>query len=195
MIPPARRIIVLDDEQDHLNRLSEGIRQFNIPFLPLYFTGEKTDVPACPNVRVIFADLHLVGGIASDHKKDFSVIGNLIEDTIKPTGPYLILLWTRYPDQAPALRAFLERLQGVTKPVDVLPISKIDHLDGNGDVKSEATLVSTIDSLAKGWLRPEGVFSLQGAWKSLDDREVDEVIEEIYAARRRDTGRLVELED
>lgn len=195
MMSQAPRVVVLDDEKNHLDRLSEEIRQFNIPFLPLHFTGQKADIPACPNVRVIFADLHLVGGIASDHMKDFSVVGSLIEDAIKPTGPYLILLWTRYPDQAPALKTFLERLQGVTKPVDVLPLSKNKHLDRDDSVKSEAALIGAIESLASGWLSSEGALGLQGAWKPLEDQEVDEMIEEIYAARRRDAGRVVEFED
>jgi hypothetical protein len=43
--------------------------------------------------------------------------------------------------------------------------------------------------------RPKGALAILGAWSELEDREVDALIEEIYAARRSDTGRPVELED
>ena len=41
----------------------------------------------------------------------------------------------------------------------------------------------------------EGALGLRGGWGPIDDHEVDALIETIYAARRRDTGRPVELED
>ena len=107
-----------------------------------------------------------------------------------------MVLWTMYPDQAPALGTFLlDRLQGVTKPVNILPLAKADHLDGNGNIRNEAGLVRTIDDLAAGWARPHDILALAGAWGEIDDQEVDAMVEEIYAARRRDTGRPVELED
>lgn len=191
----TQRIVVIDDERDHLDSLVEEVKGFGIPCLPIHFTGEPAEVSECPGVRVIFADLHLIAGVVSDHKKDFSVIGSLLEDRIKPTGPYLLLLWTQYPEQAADLETFLERLQGVAKPVSVLALSKNDFLDGKGGVKSEAELIDAIDSLASGWLDTEGAVGLQGGWGSLDDQEVDDMIEEIYAARRRDKGRTVELDD
>lgn len=189
------RIIVIDDEKHHLESLTKELDRLETLYLPIHFTGEQVDIPACPNVRLIFADLHLVGGIVSDYKRDFTVIGSLIEDVIRPSGPYLMLLWTRYPDQASTLRAFLERLQGVAKPVDILPLPKLDHLNCNGDIKNEAALVRAIDALAKGWFRSKGVLSLQGSWDSLDDQEVDTLIKEIYTTRQSDTGRIVEFED
>ncbi len=45
-----------------------------------------------------------------------------------------------------------------------------------------------VDRLAEGWARPRGALALAGAWQGIDDREVDVMIDEIYAARRRDTG-------
>ena len=73
------------------------------------------------------------------------MLGGLLETTIKPVGPYLIVLWTRYSDQAPALREFLEdRLQDVEKPFDVLPLAKADHLDDAGGIRNEDALMDAI---------------------------------------------------
>ena len=41
---------------------------------------------------------------------------------------------------------------------------------------------------------PDGALALVVAWGELEDEEIDKLIEEIYAARRRDTGRSIELD-
>ena len=51
------------------------------------------------------------------------------------------------------------------------------------------------DTLSGARPGSQGALALLGAWSELEDREVDALIEEIYAARRSDTGRPVELED
>ena len=41
--------------------------------------------------------------------------------------------------------------------------------------------------------RPLGALALVGAWGEADEKDVDAVLEEIYAERERDTGRTVDL--
>ena len=150
MFPPPR-VIVIDDERAHLNGLVDGLNRRGVASLPVLFE-EGTQIPPCPDVRVIFADLHLgPGGLSSSHKPDFSTINSLLENDLRPAGPYFILLWTAYPEQAQKLRDYLdERLEGVKKPFDVAPLAKADHLDANGNVKDEDKLLAEIDSIAGG---------------------------------------------
>ncbi len=42
--------------------------------------------------------------------------------------------------------------------------------------------------------RPLGAVALVGAWGEVGERDLDSVLEEIYAERERDTGRVVDLE-
>ena len=42
--------------------------------------------------------------------------------------------------------------------------------------------------------RPQGALALVGAWREVNEQELDALIEEIYAARERDLGRPVELD-
>ncbi len=130
------RIIAIDDQAEHLSGLVNCLNRNGVACLQIHFTGDPTGIKACPDVRIIFADLHLGPGTPSDHKADFSTLGGLIEDTIRPTGPYFIVLWTQYPGQAPGLRDFLDqRLPGkVTKPFDVLPLQKLPHIDQDGNI-------------------------------------------------------------
>ncbi len=145
MMLPTPRVVAIDDDSEHLERLTQGLNRYGTACLPIHFTGETAEIPACPHVRVIFADLHLIAGTPGDHAQDFSTIGGLLEDTIKPSGPYFIVLWTMYPDQADGLHAFLkERLQDVPKPFAVQALDKNNHLDHDGSVKSPGSLVKAI---------------------------------------------------
>lgn len=187
------RILAIDDDRVHLEGLTDGLRRHGMACLPIHFVGDAAAIPACPDVRIIFADLHLgAGGLSTGHVTDFSMIGHLLEDAIRPAGPYCIVLWTKYPDQARSLRTFLERLRTVTKPVAVHALNKADHLSVDGTVRNERALMAEVDVLAGGWARPGGALALVGAWRGIDDGEVDEMIKEIYAARRRDAGRRPE---
>jgi len=111
--------------------------------------GDTAGIEPCPDIRVVFADLHLIGA-DSNHTTHFSTIGGLLENTIRPVGPYFILLWTRYPDQASALQEFLEkRLKEVTKPFKVFPLAKSDHLDVEGNVNDPESLMNAILDITK----------------------------------------------
>ena len=143
------RIVAIDDQDDHLAGLTNGLSQNGIACLQIHFTGDLTGIKACPDVRIVFADLHLGAGAPSDHTTDFAVITALLEDTIKPSGPYFIVLWTQYADQAPGLRNYLdERLgSGVTKPFEVCPLSKSDHIDGDGKIRDQRKLMGAIRNI------------------------------------------------
>ena len=144
---PAPRVVAIDDEPEHLEGLAQGLNQYGTACLPIHYTGEMAAIPPCPHVRVIFLDLHLGpgGGSPEDHAQDFGTIGGLLEETIKPSGPYLIVLWTMYPEQADHLHAYLKAgLQNVPKPFAVQALKKNHHLNSQGAVKSPEALVEAI---------------------------------------------------
>ena len=151
---PTPRVIAIDDDPKHLEGLAQGLTRYGTACLPVHFTGVDTDVSPCPQVRVIFADLHLSNGpIPGDHSKDFSVIGGLIQERIKPSGPYFIILWTMYPDQANKLQGFLNRLENVAKPFTVQALDKNKYLELQGEdvkVKNLEILVEDIGKSVEG---------------------------------------------
>ena len=143
------QIIAIDDEREDLDGLANGLSHYGVPCYKIHFTGFG-DIQACPDVRVIFADLNLgVGGLASgDFQSNFSPIGRVLEK-IQPRGPYVIFLWTRHAAKASALKKFLaERLEGVAKPCDVRALAKAHHLDGT-EVRDEESLVAEITSITE----------------------------------------------
>jgi prevent-host-death family protein len=66
--------------------------------------------------------------------------------------------------------------------------------------KPLAALVSVedLERLEQGqatFARPLGALALVGAWRDVGDEEIDALVADIYAAREKDFGRPVELED
>jgi hypothetical protein len=145
---PAPRIVAIDDNSNDLRGLADGLNRYGAACLQVLFTGEESTINSCPHVRVIFADLHLnESGPSEEHEKHFATIGGLIEETIAPKGPYILVLWTRYPDQAEKLAAFLEVRLANAKPMAVGALDKAEHLDSDGKVKSAENLVAAIAAL------------------------------------------------
>ena len=150
MMFTSPRVIAIDDDARHLSGLVTSLNSHGVACLPIHFKNEPLTIRACPDVRVVFADLHLgVGILGADPTTDFGVIGDLLENAIKPVGPYFILLWTMYPIHASTLQEFLvQRVQGVTKPFAVVPLAKADYLDGDGNVKNEDALMARITEIS-----------------------------------------------
>ena len=194
---PKPRVIAIDDEQRHLAGLAEALNRYGAACLPIHFTGEPEHILSCPCVRVIFADLHLVPGVSTGHSQHFSMLGGLIEDRIKPIGPYLIILWTVYPDQANSLRNFLEdRLQNVTKPVSVKPLDKSKYLDGNGGVKETDALIEAVRSIIAGQPQIAALFNWEERVSDASADTVSSILELTDAAaedanRNKEIGRLL----
>ena len=147
----STRIIAIDDDERHLIGLANSLNRQGAACLQLHFSGDLGAVKPCPDVRIVFSDLHLgLGNLSdSDYTRDFAAIAGLLADTIKPVGPYFIVLWTKYSAEAPALLAFLhERLQDeVPRPFNVLPLRKQDHLDSDGRVADETALIESIKAV------------------------------------------------
>lgn len=130
------RIVAVDDELWHLDSLIKGLSQCGIGCLPIHYKSEMENVVACPHARVIFADLNLIPGTPRDHKIDFSVIGGLLTQKIRPTGPYMLILWTQYPEKAGELEEFLRERpfpSGVLKPFAINALDKAAYIDVPGD--------------------------------------------------------------
>lgn len=145
---PSPRMIAIDDNSEHLKGIANGLAAQGAACLPILFKGNPAEVKECRYVRVIFADLHLNDSGTNTPEQHFSLIGGLLQENLKPCGPYLIILWTRFADQAAALQKFLvERLTSVPKPLGVFPLDKNDHLSPDGTVQDIDKLMAAIGAI------------------------------------------------
>ena len=140
------RIIAIDDIPQHLEALVNGLHRHGVGCLPIHYPGQIQMLKECPNLRVFFADLHLMAG--GDDSVHFGTIGGLIETELKPLGPYLVVLWTEYPNKNKELLEYLEeRIKNVATPFDVLALDKSNYFDGQSNLDSEK-LFNDISSIS-----------------------------------------------
>ena len=144
MIVPTPRVI--DDDEKHLAGLTRGLNRLKMACLPVRFSAEPDEIPPCPHVRIVFADLHLIPGNEADRKAArLATIGSLITDSIKPSGPYIVVVWTAYPEEAEDLESFLDqRLDAAVKPLAIARLDKADHIDGEDEVRDVTALAGAI---------------------------------------------------
>ena len=198
MMLPTPRVIAIDDEPGDLVGLTKGLNQCGTACSPIRFTSdlESMQIQPCHHVRVIFADLNLVP--AQGPAGNFSVIGTLIEEKIKPSGPYFIVLWTRYPEEAAELHNFLkDRLDKVTKPLAVQALNKIKYLDNStGDVKNPEALAKDIGGMIAGQPQVAALFDWETRISDAAANTVSSILELVEAAvadanRAEEIGRLL----
>jgi len=153
------RVLAVDDNKMHLDGLVSGLQRNGIACLPIHVPGDLSVLKPCPDVRIIFTDLNLIGQ-PYNHSAQFAALGGLLEETIAPRGPYCILLWTQYPDQANALEKFLDdRIAHVTKPFAVRSLAKADHLDNTGNLLDEGGLMKAIRGLIEELPQMDALFN------------------------------------
>ena len=133
------RVVAIDNDPGDLKALVEGLNLSGIECLAVPFPEGVSSLEHCPNLRVLFADLHLEeDSESSDSNRYFATIGGLIEDPLGPQGPYFIVLWTKYPKEKDALMNYLEqRLEGVSTPFTVVALDKKNYLDAQKILDSE----------------------------------------------------------
>lgn len=145
---PEPRVIAVDDELEHLEILIDAFRGNGWYCHPIHFSQETLEVvPECRHVRIIFTDLHLVAGNPTDnHNQNFNSIAVLI-DQLKPAGPYLIILWSRYSDEATNLNEYLnDRLNNLPKPLRIECIDKEEFIR-KGQLENSNKLVNRVKQI------------------------------------------------
>jgi hypothetical protein len=148
-MPGPARIIAIDDELDHLRGLVSGLNMSGWACLQVQYPEELHRTEPCPHVRIVFSDLHLDAGSAiADQSRNFGIVTSLLQETVKPVGPYLLVVWTSFPQYAAGLAAYLtERIVGVPAPVAVVPLDKAGRMDDEGKLVDAAGFVTDLKNL------------------------------------------------
>jgi hypothetical protein len=122
------KVIAIDDSPAYLQQITEALKVSGIPCMPVVFPGEVHDFDATkvPHVRLVFSDLHLIENGIARSKANYDAIGTFLDKLIPDGGgPLLLVLWTRYPEEADGLRDHLrERYDPAKQPIAVLPLDK-----------------------------------------------------------------------
>ena len=186
------RIVAIDDQLEDLAALADCLNRSGVACLRVHFTGVTAEIPACPDVRIVFADLQLVPGPRSDHMPDFKGIGSILETAIKPVGPYFIVLWTQHPSEATGLLKVLNEQMGpgVPKPFDVLPLSKSDHMDADRNITDDK-LMDAINDIVRELPQVGALFDWEGRVLGAAGQTVSSILDLTSDAGGEDRAREV----
>lgn len=122
------KVVAVDDDPKYLQQITDALKASGIPCMPVIFPGEAAefDVSKVPHVRLVFSDLHLIENGIARSKANYDAIGTFLEKIIPDGGgPLLLVLWTRFPEEADKLRQHLsERYDPVKQPIAIIPLDK-----------------------------------------------------------------------
>jgi hypothetical protein len=146
----APRFIAIDDNATHLSAIQSALQRAGTSSYGIHYRPEDELPNVFSGVRCLFVDLHLVTSLkTSDERQNYGVIAGIIDSQIaKDSGPFLLVVWTAYPQLCKELEHYLNDTLAGAKPVALLPLPKADYIDvDSGEVKDANGLRAKIDEL------------------------------------------------
>lgn len=102
MIPHNIRVAAIDNDEGHLKKIYSALAAAGYWVMPIWYdAGELVPSPgkSVGGVRLIFSDIHLaegrMHGVATHAEALISFLKRVVGE-----GPYAIIFWTQYPDDA-----------------------------------------------------------------------------------------------
>ncbi len=151
IIQPAR-IVVIDNDESHLKSLTDTLSGLGSACLPFHY---KEDHPApilLAGVRFIFSDLHLISdAVTSDRKQQYANIASMLLAGISNVhGPYVLIIWSEFPDEFEDLLAYFDALEPGQKPIKCCILNKNDFISTTSSPGEKAgDLSSAVADLLK----------------------------------------------
>ncbi|WP_455633523.1 hypothetical protein, partial [Parabacteroides sp.] len=146
------RIIIVDDNTDHLNQLRKIFYDHGIGCKGFVYDGFTFPQKPLQGVRFAFFDIHLnqAGDINSTLK---DAISNYIHID---NGPYILIFWSSHTDNIDEFIRFVNRenddFKNKLKPICLTSIDKADFLDPQRDLEGKVDSIISTD-LAKCIIR------------------------------------------
>lgn len=143
MFTPARYVVIDDNEQE-LRALVDALHGMGAPCIGIKYNAATGVEPhILRGVRVLFLDLHLVGGVqVGKQEKAFEVIRDLLDTSIADKGgPYVIVLWTAHAEERDEFEEYVTaRMEAHKRPLAILSLNKNDYIAGG---KADGKRLST----------------------------------------------------
>ncbi|MFZ1741260.1 MAG: hypothetical protein WAT93_00305 [Pontixanthobacter sp.] len=154
MIGQSPRIVLIDDKLHHLSGLAQALGKLDSACLPFHFQDAGPTERQLRNARVIFCDLHLLSdALTADTKQQLAVIAGMLSDGLKANhGPYVLIIWTEFPDKVDGLQEYLQALEPGQRPIEYICLDKNNFIDPkNGDLIAEGSLIAEIQNSLGKW--------------------------------------------
>lgn len=131
MILQPARIVLIDNEQTHLRALSDALGSLGSASLSYLYKDEHPEHCILAGVRLVFCDLHLNSDAkTSDTKMHCANIASMLATGLaEDHGPYLLVVWSQFPDEVESLRTYLDELAPGQQPFDLVCLNKSDFIN------------------------------------------------------------------
>ena len=152
MILQAARVVVIDDNEQHLAALARAIAELGSACLSFLYRDEHPDRQQLAGARLIFCDLHLViDALTSDRKALYANIASMLLQGISAQhGPYLLIVWSQYVDDLDTLNEYLDELEPGQRPFAVVGLDKNEFIDvATGDIREGGDLVAAVEKVVE----------------------------------------------
>jgi len=122
MIPSYSKVVAIDDNEDHLHKIVWGLGKAGFCAIPFLFEdGRLEGAPKNPltGVRVVFSDIHMVGGGQNVEKVHADNIIRCLR-AIVGSGPYVLIFWSQFPGDAQQIQTRIcERMKERELPAPI----------------------------------------------------------------------------
>lgn len=182
-------IVLVDNEEDHLNKLNHAFALSGLPCLPIQYRQEPDNVSGIDHIdvdakhaRIIALDINLTNaGGSPDAKKLYGPIATVLEK-LAPLGPYYLVFWSRCSDMPDQIMTLLKRDAGtITAPIGYGYLDKTVLLDADSSELKDA-LLKCINDVS--------IFKLLLGWELRTNHAASHTLSDLYhiAAKQNNNG-------
>lgn len=154
MIGQPPRIVLIDDKMHHLHGLAKALGKLDSACLPFLFEDTGPTKSQLRNARVIFCDLHLLSdALNTDTKAQLAVIAGMLSEGLADNhGPYVLVIWTEFPEKVDGLQEYLNNLLPGQRPIEFICFDKTQFINPmDGSLIAEGDLIAKIQESLGKW--------------------------------------------
>lgn len=193
------RFVVIDNEKIHLDGIAAALASHGSGCRTIHYNPEDgTEKLDLTGVRVLFTDLHLIPGTTEEAGPAvYGEVVNILLDCIPPTsGPYILCLWTRHPDELDRFRQFMhERMPDeVNVPLKTICLDKTAYIElGTGATVQGSGLADAITDALLEIPQLAAMMSLETDIIRSADSVITSLVEHANAIQPGDTLNALDL--
>lgn len=185
------RIVIIDDKSEEGEPIARALWLAGLPVLFAKFDPETWMAEDAPfknmeGVRVVLLDIDLLGSsMKGSEDQLFGTAATAMETILHDNnGPYLLIAWTNYDDQASALKSYLQkRLSPSKRPILFRKLAKEDYLSGG---KTEFELRNSVLNFIEEFPPIRALSAWEGSVQIAAGGVVSDIINTVVASEPAD---------
>jgi hypothetical protein len=159
MIPAYSRVVAIDDNEDHLKKIVWGLGKAGFCPIPFHFDDGKLENQPnqpLPGIRIVFTDIHMVGGAMTQQVIHANNIISCLKKIIS-NGPYVLIFWSQFPGDSDGIETLIKERaleSGITLPIgfaaiDKNKVFKAAAQDGNDEFDAQKLRDLILEKISK----------------------------------------------